>query len=90
MNKYSDETKDFIRHLHFLISFWDKQKQNSQKENLEGLIHSTLVFIDGCTNDHGYNIRPVIEDAKGESIEQESLDGLLHEAFYSLMPTKSE
>lgn len=49
----ADEVREkFLAHLHALVDYWSTETRVSDpKEKMEGLVHSILVTLDGCSGD---------------------------------------
>jgi hypothetical protein len=57
MKKNKEEKiKEFIESLHVMILFWDNVKDRSSKEKMQGLTHSILCMLDGCSGTFDGNI----------------------------------
>lgn len=42
-------TEQFMQHIATMIDYWDRTPGHSSREKLEGLAHSILCALDGCS-----------------------------------------
>lgn len=79
MTKRNEEKNDFIDYCKFMVSYWEKQNDMSEREKLEGIVHSILVVLDGESELPAFAVRPIINGKEKEDIAR---DGDLHSLFY--------
>lgn len=89
----------FLRHVHHLIDYWeDEGEAVTSRDRLEGLAHSLLAMLDGCSADApGFIVAPLPHKDDKERLESlgenwypendETLvncdiGGALHDLFY--------
>lgn len=73
MEKDLSHSKEFIDAIRFATSYWDDQNDRSCRLKMEGLVHSILCMLDGCSGQFRGNL---------ESLCKEGDDFMLHQMFY--------
>ena len=65
--------EEFLKHVASMINYWDTKVEGTPRYKLEGLAHSILATLDGCSGGMpGFNVSPYLhEDDKQYNIDRD-------------------
>jgi hypothetical protein len=75
----------FMKHMVGLVKYWDKQKDQTSTEKLEGLMHSILVTLDGGSGGMpGFKLVPSVHHTDKDYAIKEGFDYFPYEDGYDI------